>query len=417
MRVALTDGSGLTARQVAGQLAGLGHRVEVLSPDPLCLSRWTRSVHRVRPVPAYGTAPRVWLRAALDICQTNGIDVLFPTQEQVAVLSACAGEVRAANVRTVVPRFAALVRVQDKLAAYATLRAADLPQPDATILAGRTEVESWDRFPVYMKLPIGTATSGVRLVREAAQLRSVVTDAIAAGAFDDGGILAQAPTEGPLVMVQAVFADGELVAFHANERVRLGSMGGASHKRSVDLPAARDHMRTLGRHLRWHGAISADAIVTPSGPRYIDINPRLVEPANARRSGVDLVSPMLELATGDLPAVQAPGRVGVDTHQLLIAVLGAAQRTGRRRAVVQELVDAARHRHGYAGSSEELTPVRGDWRAAVPVVVAAAATVARPALWHRFASGSVQNYSLTAAGWRQLRAPTPGEVPPGGSPA
>jgi hypothetical protein len=76
--------------------------------------------------------------------------------------------------------------------------------------------------------------------------------------------------------------------------------------------------------------LSADAILTRDGPRYNDINPRLVERGNARRAGVDLVMPMLELAAGGRPPAQPPGRAGVATHQLLIAVLGAAQQAGGR---------------------------------------------------------------------------------------
>jgi hypothetical protein len=47
MRVLLSDGSGLTARQTATQLADGGHAVHVLSPDPICLARFTRRVRRV----------------------------------------------------------------------------------------------------------------------------------------------------------------------------------------------------------------------------------------------------------------------------------------------------------------------------------------------------------------------------------
>lgn len=39
MRVLLSDGPGLTARQAATQLASGGHAVHVLSPDPICLAR------------------------------------------------------------------------------------------------------------------------------------------------------------------------------------------------------------------------------------------------------------------------------------------------------------------------------------------------------------------------------------------
>ena len=41
----------------------------------------------------------------------------------------------------------------------------------------------------------------------------------------------------------------------------------------------------LGQRLARRGALSADAILTAAGPVYRDINPRLVEPANAWRRG------------------------------------------------------------------------------------------------------------------------------------
>ena len=203
-------------------------------------------------------------------------------------------------------------------------------------------------------------------------------------------------------MVQGVFAAGELVAGHATLRVREGAGGGSSHKRSLDLPAARADLARLGRHLGWHGALSADAILTGDGPRYIDVNPRLVEPANARRAGVNLVGPLLELAAGGTPPVQPAGRDGVLTHQLLLAILGAAERTGRRGPVAAELLAAARRAGAYRGSREELTPLAGDPLAGIPIAMAAVATLVQPAAWQWFVGGSVQNYSISPEGWREL---------------
>ena len=220
--------------------------------------------------------------------------------------------------------------------------------------------------------------------------------------------MAQEPAVGPLVMAQSVFAHGEMVAAHANLRVREGAGGGASHKRSLDQPAeVIKHLESLGRSLRWHGALSADAILTGAGPAFIDINPRLVEPGNAWRSGVDLTGALLDVARADQPAAQPPGRPGVATHQLLLAVLGAGAGGRGRRGVAAEILGALAHRGSYRGSTEELTPVRGDPLAAVPVVVAAAAMLIRPALWRRFTSGSVASYALTPAGWTQLLSVPP----------
>jgi len=106
MRILLTEGSGLTSRQVATRLGALGHRVEVLSSTALCLARFTRHVRNIHPVPNFGREPLAWLDAAIDICRQSAIDVLFPTQEQVAILSALQDKI---PVRTIVPDFASLL--------------------------------------------------------------------------------------------------------------------------------------------------------------------------------------------------------------------------------------------------------------------------------------------------------------------
>lgn len=193
------------------------------------------------------------------------------------------------------------------------------------------------------------------------------------------------------------------MASHANLRTREGTSGGASHKRSVEHAAIREHLSRLGRALGWHGALSADVIVTDAGPLVVDVNPRLVEPMNAWRSGVDLVGAMVDLATGQSPEPQPPGPAGVDTHQLLLAVLGAAAGGGGRPGVLRELAAAARHRGSYAGSREELTPIRHDWRAAMPVALASALTLVTPAWGRVLSSGSVASYALTPAAFSQVR--------------
>ncbi len=102
---------------------------------------------RVWRVPPYGADPLCWLDAALGVYRAAGMDVLMPTQEQVAVLAAGEEMVRAAGVCTAVLSFAALSRVQDKISAFARLTAAGLPQPEGAIPATPAVVAAWDRFP------------------------------------------------------------------------------------------------------------------------------------------------------------------------------------------------------------------------------------------------------------------------------
>ncbi|SEG95261.1 Glutathione synthase/RimK-type ligase, ATP-grasp superfamily [Nonomuraea solani] len=392
MRILLSDGSGLTSRQCATLLSRAGHHVEVLSPDPMCVCAFTRHVRRVHRTPFYGTDPFGWLRAAVAIYRSGGFDVLLPTQEQVAVLSKSAGLLREQGVATAVPPFAALAQTQDKIAAYALLDRLGLPQPLSAVITGPS---GWSAFPAYLKTPIGTASGGVHRLNDAADLHWHAGQAT-------GALLVQREVPGRLAMIQSVFGAGQLLAFHACLRTGEGVRGGATHKLSVDLPAVRDHVSRLGAELAWHGALSADVILGPGGPVFIDLNPRLVEPVNALLSGVDLVTPLLDLARGRTPAPQPPGAAGVATHQLLPAILGAAQRTKSCRGVLGELGAALSKRHLYAGSREELTPAGRDPRSRLLLAFATGATLVRPAAWQWFASGSVTAYALSPEGWQHI---------------
>jgi len=410
MLILLSDGAGLTARQTATVLARAGHRVEALSPAGLCLCRMTRHVRKVHDVPALGRDPFGWLEAALAVAERRGADVLLPVQEQVAVMALARDRIAGAGLASAVPGFAALAQVQDKVSAFRTLARAGVPQPAAAVAASVAEIEAAGAelagvgqagWPLYVKMPIGTASAGVRRAGSPDELRQVAEDYERLGALGPDGVLVQAPVAGPLAMVQAVFARGELVAFHACERVREGTSGGASHKLGLDLPEARTHMAALGVFLDWHGALSADVILGPDGPRFIDINPRLVEPVNALACGVDLTGALVEVARHGSAHPQPVAMPGARTHQLLLAVLGAAQQGGRRN-VARELARAVLHRGEYRDSREELTPGRGDLLAPLPVTVIALATLVRPDAWRHFVGGSAGAYSLTPAAWRQI---------------
>lgn len=92
----------------------------------------------------------------------------------------------------------------------------------------------------------------------------------------------------------------------------------------------------------------------------------------------------------------------MQTHQLLLAILGAAQHDGRRRDIARRLWAAACHQDGYRASTEELTPLRHDPLTIVPVAIAAVITLIRPATWRHLTAGSVSAYALTPAAWHQI---------------
>jgi predicted ATP-grasp superfamily ATP-dependent carboligase len=403
MRVLLTEGSGLTSRQVATRLGELGHEVELLSSTALCLARFTRYVRRVHRVPPFGREPFAWLDAALSVAKRRQVDLLFPTQEQVTVLSAFRARV---PVPTLVPPFSALLRVQDKVSAFRALGELGLAQPPARVVSREADVGAVGRFPVFLKRPISTASTGVRRAVDAEELRRALAELGSA----DGDLLLQEAAPGDLAMVQAIADQGELVAVHACRRAREGVGGGASSKESLRDPRIQADVQRLVAGLGWHGPISLDAILTPNGPVYIDVNPRLVEPGNALIAGVDLVGLAVALAMGRHPGRQPLGRAGVRTHQLLLAELRAAQQS--RRAVVRELVQATAHAGPYANSVEELTPVHRDLRAAFPATAVALATLVSPGSWSFFSGASVDAYAISPSGWSEIQVAA--RVPPMG---
>src|SRR5262245_32290087 len=102
-----------------------------------------------------------------------------------------------------------------------------VPQPDSVVVRDVDALRLHDAFPSLVKLPIGTAGSGVVRLPDRDTL-----DAFASGldhdAFSLGGLVVQREVEGPCAMVQCVFDEGRLVAWHANLRVREGTRGGAT---------------------------------------------------------------------------------------------------------------------------------------------------------------------------------------------
>jgi hypothetical protein len=241
-------------------------------------------------------------------------------------------------------------------------------------------------------------------------LDALLPDLEARSAFEDG-LIAQAAIRGPLERTQAVFDRGRLVASHiyrqvVYRQVAEGPGGGDVLKRSVKRPEARALVKRIGAALAWHGALSFDYIVeTATGtPRFIDANPRLVEPMNAWLSGTDLVGALLCVTLGVAQPGESEGRACVLTRLGLMGLLDAARRRGLRRDVLAELALLLRGVGRYRNASEELTPLRTDQWCAIPFGLVAAKLLLDPAAADQMASGAVRAYSLTATAVRHLHA-------------
>jgi predicted ATP-grasp superfamily ATP-dependent carboligase len=370
LRILLSEGSSTSAREAITALGLKGHHVEICDPDPYCFGRFSRFVAHCHRCPAMGTDPLGFWRFIGDLLSRRHFDVLVPIHEQ-GLLFARTREWLERRIAVALPDFDTYERALSKVGLSRILAELDLPQPQTTILPDASALRDVDRFPFIVKTAIGTASRTVWTIAEAADRERAIADIGKIPYADASPILVQQIVAGPIEHAQAVFCRGRLVAMHVSHQLMRGAGGGPAMKESVRRPLVRSHLDRLGRHLNWHGALSLDYVLEEAAnlPRYIDCNPRLVEPVAALLAGLDLTELLLRVSLGEDPPAAPDGREGIRSHLAMQALLGCALRKGARRDLLRETMNLFLHRGRYAGSFEELTPLRWDWPSAVPVFV------------------------------------------------
>jgi hypothetical protein len=131
-----------------------------------------------------------------------------------------------------------------------------------------------------------------------------------------------------------------------------------------------------------------------------------VEPMAAWLAGVDLVDLLLRISLGETPDVAPATREGVVTHQAMQVLLGSAQRGGGTRDLLRICRDILRRRGDYAGSTEELTPVRIDRLSAVPLMMTALLLLVSPGLSHVLAKRGWGQHLLDAGAAAAIESET-----------
>ena len=403
-KILLSEGSSLSSREAITALGLAGHRVELLSSDPMCLGRFSRFVSRVHRAPASGADPDGYLAAVIETVKTRQIDALLPVHEQ-AYLFAAARKQLPSNLGIALADFEAFEQVQSKASLADLLRRLNVPQPGTDIVRSADEFATARPYPFFVKAAFGTASAGVWRVRDEHQRDALLLQLEQRNAFADG-LLVQAAVTGTLERTQGVFDRGRLVAFHIYRQVVEGPGGGDVLKISIVSAEVREIVARIGQALKWHGALSFDYILDDATgtPHFIDANPRLVEPMNAWLSGVDLPGALLQVSLGETPPTQAVGREGVLTRLGLMGLLDAARQRNRRRDILREIGLLAFSSGRYRGSREELVPLLTDPWCAIPLGVVVGRLLRSPDAAALFSNTTVTAYSLTAPAIHRLRA-------------
>jgi predicted ATP-grasp superfamily ATP-dependent carboligase len=385
LRVLVSEGNSTSAREAVTVLGLSGHLVEVCDPSPWCLARFSRFVRKFHRCPGMRDDPDGFLRFIERLLAARHFDVLLPIHEQ-GFLFARVRERLGARVGLALPSFVSYRAAHSKAGFSRLLEQLGLPQPATAIVHSPSELREAITFPAVVKTSIGTASRGIWFVRNQADLEGALQELSANGAFADE-VLVQQWIAGTTEKAQAVFCRGRLIGFHAYRQMAAGAGGGEAIKESVTRPQVRTDMERIGEKLAWHGALSVDYIFRDDSvtPLLIDCNPRLVEPMNAYLAGVDLLGLLLRVSRGEVPASLPEGRAGVRTHLAMQVLLGCASRGGARRDLLRECWRLLTGSGPYAGSAEELTPVRLDWVSAVPLAITVITLLIAPRLAVRLA--------------------------------
>jgi glutathione synthase/RimK-type ligase-like ATP-grasp enzyme len=165
VRVLMSEGSSLSARESLTALGRAGYEVEVVDANPLCLARFSKYCRRLHIGPRFGLDPEGYLERVISILTDARLDVFFPAHEQAflfARFSGCLSEL----THLALPAFDTFLRLQSKVGFAQVLRELELPSPPTVV--ARDEValrEAARQRPVYIKTAFGTASHGLFCVR------------------------------------------------------------------------------------------------------------------------------------------------------------------------------------------------------------------------------------------------------------
>jgi len=403
-KLLLTEGSSTSARQTLFTLGGR-YTIDVVDAARVAQGRFSRFVRRWYCGPAFSRDPEGYLAFVLELLRRENYEVLFPTHEQVYLLSRFRDSL-GRLVGLVVPEFATLDHLMSKANFVRLLDELGLPHPQTEIGTGRKMLEAVDRFPCWIKVAYSTAGEGVHLVANRQQLQKVIDRFERAGWLDGKAeLLVQQPAKGIKGAVSGLFQHGRLVAYHCDQALAIGVGGSTLARVTVDDPQAVEDVRRIGERLQWHGPMAIECFRDPSdGSRqYLECNPRIGETINATLAGVNFCELMVRMSLGEQLQLQPGPRPGVRTHQGFLALMAIAASGGTRRQMIAELARRFARQGYYHNSEDELTRPRHDWPSFFPALGMTLLLLLWPRVVHRVVSRTVENYGLAQHAVERIR--------------
>ncbi|KJQ78041.1 ATP-grasp domain-containing protein [Streptococcus oralis] len=382
-RLLFLEGSSLTSRETLTVLLTEKYKVDVLSPDRFSIAAFSRLTHMLTTVDV-NTSPLTYLKQVGELLQKKNYVAILPTHEE-GWLLANGKNFLSSDLPIALSEAEVFKEVAGKIAFAELADKLDLPVPEWEYV---TDLESIHLpYPYWLKADYGTAGRSVYKITSETDLKSLVKVL----SIDNERWMAQQDIAGQYGQVQAVFSHGKLLAVHSSIKIGSGAGGSAAARLSIESVATREHIEKIGQHLKWHGGLTLDFISHNHQPYYIECNPRMVEPANAYKAGVNFPKILIDLAQGkESKSGISLGKPGVKTHSLLALVIGTAERTQSRRKIWQTI----REWLFKSDSAEVLTPIRKDLPSVIPLVVIAIRLLLNPKSVKKLVAHTVDHYSV-----------------------
>ena len=402
IRILLSEGSSTNVREMITALGPLGYTLDICDPNPICMGRFSRYVHKIYRCPTSGIDPVGYLKFIIHLLKQQAYDVLFPANEQTYLFS-WAKDYLTPLVGLAVADFSAFNRLQTKSAFMQVLDEIKLPHPVTRIGCTWPEIEraaKLFRTPFYIKTSYGTASTGVWRIGQKEVLLEVKERLDKQGLLDgQTEFLIQAAASGDFEQSHAIFDHGHLLALHCTRRLLEGAGGGAVVKIGVNRSVVRQHYEKIGQVLDWHGSLSIDYFWDRQigQPSYIDANPRITEPMNAIVNGINLADLQVQLSLGREISPLPPVHTALKSHNAIQAMLGAASCHHSRMDVLREMVRVAFKKGVYKDSHEGMTPILQDIPSILPLADVLMNLLFNPWSEQQLALRAIADYSLGMA--------------------
>lgn len=280
------------------------------------------SLHRYKSDESYQIGPNSEpLKPYLDmeeiirVAKLVGVDAIHPgygfLSENVNFARRCAEE----GITFVGPRADVMEKLGDKVAAKKVAKQVGVPLiPDSHITLEKAEdaISEGNRigYPVMLKAAAGGGGRGMRVVRDAEEMRRAYTEARneAKKAFGDDTVFIEKFIDDPKHIEVQILGDNHGNIFHLFERdcsvqrrfQKVIEVAPSSLKEEV-REQLFDYALRIARHVEYNNAGTVEFLVDKTGQIYfIEVNPRIqVEHTITEEiTGIDIVRSQILIATG-----------------------------------------------------------------------------------------------------------------------